>query len=419
MIDNTFTKETGIQVDLSIMPDAQKLILSNAAGNAPDVAQAVDYALPIEFALRDAAVDLTQFDGAKEVLEQFAPGLLVPSTMDGGIYSLPETFYFWVLFYRTDILSKLDIEVPNTMEEVEELLPELKNRGLDFFYPTAGTTGTRTFAMTTPLLYQHGASLYDTQAGDTTLDSDAGIAGFTELTELFTIYDIPQEITSFYQHFRNGDIPIGVSDYFMYSMLINAAPEIENSWEIALVPGVEDEDGVVQRQTAGAAQSSMILKNKRSSKVSSNNGDIDREEAAWEYLKWWMSTDTQVDFGITLQTTYGEEYIWNSANIEAFSKLPWKSRDKQTILEEMQNIQETPRIPGTYMLEREISNAYVAVVTNGGILRTELDSAIKRIDRETTRKLKEFGYLDNDGNVIKEYIVPDVNYVQDIIDGLD
>jgi ABC-type glycerol-3-phosphate transport system substrate-binding protein len=163
----------------------------------------------------------------------------------------------------------------------------------------------------------------------------------------------------------------------------------------------------------------MILKNKRSSKVSSNNGDIDREEAAWEYLKWWMSTDTQVDFGITLQTTYGEEYIWNSANIEAFSKLPWKSRDKQTILEEMQNIQETPRIPGTYMLEREISNAYVAVVTNGGILRTELDSAIKRIDRETTRKLKEFGYLDNDGNVIKEYIVPDVNYVQDIIDGLD
>jgi ABC-type glycerol-3-phosphate transport system substrate-binding protein len=423
MIDNTFTAETGIQVDLSIMPDAQKLILSNAAGNAPDVAQAVDYALPIEFALRDAAVDLTQFDGSKEVLEQFSPGLLVPSTMDGGIYSLPETFYFWVLFYRTDILDKLDIEVPETMEEVEELLPELKNRGLDFFYPTAGTTGTRTFAMTTPLLYQHGASLYGTTAGDTTLDSDEGIEGFTELTELFTIYDIPQEITSFYQHFRNGDIPIGVSDYFMYSMLINAAPEIENSWEIALVPGVEtvDEDGEVsiQRQTAGAAQSSMILKNKRSTKVSSNNGDIDREEAAWEYLKWWMSTDTQVEFGITLQTTYGEEYIWNSANTEAFSKLPWKSRDKQTILLEMQNIEETPRIPGTYMLEREISNAYVAVVTNGGILRTELDSAIKRIDRETTRKLKEFGYLDNDGNVVKEYIVPDVDYVKDIINGLD
>lgn len=426
MIDSDFTEKTGIQVDLSIMPDAQKLILSNAAGNAPDVAQAVDYALPIEFAMREAAVDLTQFEGAKEVLEQFSPGLFVPSTMNGGIYSLPETFYFYVLFYRTDILEKLNIDVPETMEEVEELLPELKNRGLDFFYPTAGTTGTRTFAMTTPLLYQHGASIYDTLAGDTTLDSEESIEGFSQLTELFTIYDIPQEITSFYQHFRNGDIPIGVSDYFMYSMLINAAPEIENSWEISLVPGVEDGNGDIQRQTAGAAQSSMIINNGRSTKVAckegygnSENGKMDRQEAAWEYLKWWMSTETQVDFGITLQTTYGEEYIWNSANTEAFSKLPWKSRDKQTILTQMENIQETPRIPGTYMVERELSNAYIAVVTNGGVLRTELDSAIKRIDRETERKLKEFGYLDTDGNMIKEYIVPDVDYVKDIISKLD
>lgn len=426
MIDNDFTVKTGIKVDLSIMPDAQKLILSNAAGNAPDVAQAVDYALPIEFALRDAAVDLTQFDGAKEVLEQFSPGLFVPSTMGEGIYSLPETFYFWVLFYRTDILSKLGIEVPDTMEDVEELLPELKNRGLDFFYPTAGTTGTRTFAMTTPLIYQHGASLYGELAGDTELDSEAAIAGFTELTELFTIYDIPQEITNFYQHFRNGDIPIGVSDYFMYSTLITAAPDIENSWEISLVPGVKDETGTVQRQTAGAAQSSMILKNSRDVKVTcydgygnSQNGQMDRQEAAWEYLKWWMSTDVQVEFGTTLQTTYGESFIWNSANTEAFSQLPWKSRDKQVILEQMNNIQETPRIPGTYMLERELSNAYVAVVTNGGTLRTELDAAVKRIDRETERKLKEFGYLNSEGTMVKEYVVPGVDYVRDLIENLE
>ena len=160
--------------------------------------------------------------------------------------------------------------------------------------------------MTTPLLYQNGASLYDTMAGDTTLDSDKAIEGLTRLTELFTIYDLPPEITNFYQHFRNGDIPIGVADYFMYSQLINAAPEIENSWGISLVPGLENNEGVVQRQTAGAAQSSMILKTKREAKVASNNGDMDRDEAAWEYLKWWMSTETQVEFGITLQTTYVE-----------------------------------------------------------------------------------------------------------------
>ncbi len=421
MIDNDFTKKTGIQVDLSIMPDAQKLILSNAAGEAPDVAQAIDYAQPFELAIRDALVDLTKFSDYKEVMSQFSPGLLVPSTIGDSIYSLPETFYFWVLFYREDIMNKLGIEIPDTIEDVKKILPELKNRGLDFFYPTAGTTGTRVFAMTTPLLYQYGATLYGETAGDTTISSEEAIEGFTTLTELFTIYDIQPEITSFYQHFRNGDIPIGVSDYFMYSMLINGAPEIENSWKIALVPGVEDENGVVQRQTAGAAQSSVIMKTSDSKgDIVLDNGDsMNREDAAWEYLKWWMSTETQVDFGSVLQTTYGKEYIWNTANTEAFKQLPWKSRDKEIILEQMDWITESPRIPGTYLLERELSNAYVDVVINGKNLRTSIDSAVKRINRETKRKLEEFGYIDGDGNVLKEYKVPTVDTVKDILGTTD
>jgi len=423
-----FTDETGIEVDLCIMPDAQKLILSNAAGEAPDVGQAVDYAQPIEFALRDAIVDLTKFDyfeGDEEylnyqnVLSQFPAGIHIPSTMNDGIYSIPETFYFWVLFYRTDVMDKLGLEVPETLDDVKAIVPSLTNRGLSFYYPTAGTTGTRVFAMTTPIFYQYGATLYDEVAGDTTINSEAGVAAFKELTELFTIYDLPVE-ANFYQRFRDGSIPIGVSDYFTYSLLINAAPEIENSWKISLVPGVEDKNGVIQRQTAGAAQNSIIFKSDEGEGpvVLKNGEEMDREEAAWRYLEWWMSTETQVEFGTILQTTYGKEYIWNSANISAMEKLPWKSRDKKVILEQMQNITESPRIPGTYMLERELSNAYIAVVIDGEPLRTTLDSAVKLMDRETARKLKEFGYLDEQGNVVKEYKVPTVETVKEIL-GMD
>ncbi len=417
MVDNYFTPQTGIEVEFCIMPDAQKLILSNAAGESPDVAQAIDYAQPFELAIRNALVDLTQFEDYKEVLSQFSPGLLVPSTIDDSIYSIPETFYFWVLFYRTDILSKLGLEIPDTMQDVLDMLPELKNRGLDFYYPTAGTVGVRTFAMTTPLLYQNGATLYGTNAGNTAINSDAGVAGFEMLTDLFAIYDIPQEVGNFYQHFRNGDIPIGISDYFAYSMLINAAPEIENMWAISLVPGIEDENGVVQRQTAGAAQSSVIMKPSKDAVdiVLTDGTTMKREDASWEYLKWWMSTETQVEFGVTLQTTYGAEYIWNSANTEAFEQLPWKSRDKQTILEQMEWITESPRIPGTYLLERELSNAYVSVVVTGNALRTSLDAAVKRIDRETKRKLQEFNIIDENGNELKEYKVPTVDTVKEIL----
>lgn len=425
LVDEKFTPQTGIEVDLCIMPDAQKLILSNAAGTAPDVAQAINYDQPFEFALRGAAVDMTKFDDYKEVFGQFEEGLLVPyvydDTEDGkdtpGIYGIPETFYFYVMFYRTDIMDKLGIKIPQTWEEVTEILPELKNRGLDFFYFSEGTTGTRTLAMTTPFFYQYGASLYnDVCTGETTVNSEKGVEAFTALTELFTIYDLPTGVGSFYQSFRNGDMPIGVSDYFMYSMLINAAPEIENSWEITLVPGVEDENGVIQRQTAGAAQASLIMDNGNTTKIAlKDGGEMDRQQAAWEYLKWWMSTDIQVEFGNILQTTYGKEFIWNTANTEAFSKLPWDSTDKKIILESMENIQESPRVPATYMVEREISNAYVEVAINGGTLRTALDEAVKRIDRETKRKLQEFGYLDGEGNVINGYVVPTIDTVKEIL----
>ncbi len=425
LIDTKFTPETGIEVDLCIMPDAQKLILSNAAGEAPDVGQAVDYAQPIEFALRDAIVDMTTFNyfegdeaylNYQNVFSHFAPGLLIPSTMNDGIYSIPETFYFWVLFYRTDVMEKLDLEVPETIDDVKNMIPKLSNRGLGFYYPTAGTTGMRTFAMTTPIFYQYGASLYGETAGDTLLNSEEGVAAFKELTELFTIYDIPAE-ANFYQHFRNGDYPIGISDYFTYSLLINAAPEIENSWEISLIPGIEDEDGVIQRQTAGAAQNSIIFKpDEGECKVKLKDGtEMDRTEAAWRYLEWWMSTETQFEFGTVLQTTYGKEYIWNTANREAFELLPWKSRDKYIILEAMENIVESPRIPGTYMLERELSNAYIEVVTQGEPLRTTLDTHIKAMNRETERKLKEFGYIDENGKVLKEYKVPTIDSVKEIL----
>jgi len=415
MIDTYFTPETGIQVDLCIMPDANKLTLSNAAGEAPDVAMSINYALPYDLAIRNALVDLTKFDNYKEVLSQFPAGLLVPSTIDDGIYSIPETFYFSVLYYRTDILEKLGLEVPNTLEDVKAMLPDLKNRGLDFFYPTAGTLGQRTLAMTTPMIYQFGGSVYDEVGGASTINSEESIAALTELTELFTIYNIPKEITNFYQHFRNGDIPIGIGDYFVYNMLINAAPEIENSWDIALVPGVEDENGDIQRQTAGGAENSVIFK-KEGETVTLTNGDtMGREDASWEFLSWWMSADIQTEFGLTLQTAYGKEFIWNSANKTAFAQLPWRSDAKQVILEQMDWIEETPRIPGTYMVERELSNAYVKVLAATDNLRTAVDDAVKRIDKETERKLEEFGYLDSSGNVLKEYKVPDVDTVKDIL----
>ena len=406
MIDESFTPKTGIEVDVSIMPDQNKLIMANASGNAPDVAQSINYSIPFELAIRGAIKDVTEFEDYREVLTRFVDGLHIPATIRDGIYAVPETINFWVLYYRIDILEKLGLAVPETIEDVKQMLPELQIRGLNFYYPTAGMGSFKTFHGTTPLIFQYGGSLYQRTAGNTAINSEEAVHGFTELTELFTIYNLPVEVPSFYQHFRNGDMPIGIAEYGMYNLLINAAPEIANSWDIAVVPGIRTENGEIVRYTSGGAESCVIF-----------NSNEEREQKAWEYIKWWTSTETQVEYGQTLQITYGPEYIWNTANMEAFAQLPWDTSHKKVIMEQTEWILEAPRLPGSYMVERELSNAYNDVVVDGEDLRITLNNAVKRINRETERKLKEFGYLSPEGEVIEEYEVPTIEEVRQILYG--
>lgn len=404
MIDDDFTAKTGIHVDLALMPDQNKLILANASGDAPDIATGINYAVPFELGIRGAVKDLTEFDDFVEIADRFEEGLLVPATIGDGIYALPETMNFWVLYVRTDIFDKLGLETPDTLQDVKNILPSLQMRGMNFYYPTAGMLAMRNFHGTTPLILQNGGSLYTQYAGDSNLTSEESVAGFRELTELFTIYNLPKDIPNFYQHFRNGSMPIGIADYSVYNLLLNAAPEIANSWEIYMVPGTVDEDGNILRYSSGGAESTVMF-----------SSDPEREAQAWEFMKWWSSAEVQADFGQTVQITYGSSFLWNTANKEAFAMLPWKTRDKETILAQAEWINESPRLPGSYMVEREISNAYNSVVVDGNNLRRTLDNAVKRINRETERKLEEFGYNDANGNVIIPYEVPTLERVREIL----
>ncbi len=405
MIDDQFTPKTGIDVDLAIMTDAQKLILSNASGDTPDIATGINYSIPFELGIRGALVDLTKFSNYKEVFGRYSDGILVPSVIDNGLYSLPETMNFYVLFYRTDILDKLGLGIPSTMDELIAMLPDLQMRGLNVYYPTAAMLSMRNFHGTTPLIYQNGGKLYGETARDLLLDSEATVEGFTQLTELFTLYNLPVDVPNFYQHFRNGDLAMGIADFNSYNLILNAAPEIANSWAIAPVPGVEDaQTGEIYRYMSGGAESTVMF-----------SSDDEREQKAWQFMDWWSSTDVQAEFGQMLQIMYGDEYIWPTANLDAFTRLPYPTSDKNIILEQAQCILEAPRLLGSYMLEREMSNAYNDIVVNGDTVRARVDEAVKTVKRETDRKLEEFGYIDADGNNLKEYYIPSVERVRSIM----
>lgn len=405
MIDSQFTPATGIEVDISLMPDANKLVLANAAGTAPDVVLGLAYVIPSYLNIRGALYDLTQFEDFGEVAQRFSTGLFVPYTLGDGVYAMPETVNFWVMFYRKDILESLQIEVPSSMEEVKLILPELQRRSMNFYFPTAGMVGLKVFPGTLPLILQAGGSIYPEYVGNTTLDSDASLKGFREMTELFTVYNMPIDVPSpgFYQQFRDGTLPIGIADLATYNLLLNAAPELDGLWDIALFPGLTNEAGEVERWTTGGAETMAIM------------SQTEMPEEAWEFLKWWSSAQTQSAFGNLLLSTYGPEYIWPTANREAFATLPLRSSHKQVILEQMEWMTEAPWVLGTYMLERELSNAFISVTVDGVDARRAMDTAVKRINRETYRKLEEFGFY-KDGVTLEEFKTPTVDVVDGIIE---
>ena len=141
----------------------------------------------------------------------------------------------------------------------------------------------------------------------------------------------------------------------------------------------------------------------------------DKPNEAWTFLKWWSSEEVQSEFGSLLQSTYGSEYIWPTANANAFASLPLKSAHKKVIMAQMEWMTEAPWVLGTYMLERELSNAFISVVVDGVDARRALDTAVKRINRETYRKLEEFGYY-RGGEMLKVFPTPTVQVVQSYVD---
>jgi ABC-type glycerol-3-phosphate transport system substrate-binding protein len=396
MADTEFAAETGISVDISVMPDQGKLALSAASGDEPDIALSVGYVLPSYLNIRGALLDLKQFGTFPYVAARFPAGLFTPGISEGGVYALPETINFWVLFYRRDIFESLGIPVPGSLDEVKQILPELQRRSMNFYYPTAGMVGMKVFPGTAPFILQSGGSFFGDTIGGTQLDSEASLEGFKTLTDLFTVYDIPTEVPApgFYQEFRSGTLPIGIADVATYNLLMNAAPELDGLWEIAPFPGIVQPDGSVNRHTTGGAESGVIF------------AGTEYKAEAWAFMEWWSSGEVQARYGAMLQSLYGGTYLWNTANKEAFAQLPLPASHKSVVLEQTGYMTEVPWVPGTYMIERELSNAYNSVVIDGVSVRRAMDAAVKRIDREVERKLEEFGYTQN-GVTVRDFITPD------------
>ena len=313
LVDQDFTPKTGIQVNINLMPNPNMLVLGNAAGDVPDVALGIGESTPADYAMRGAVEDLSKYPGFDDVAKRFIPGVQRALTYNGGTYGLPEVQNFQMLFYRTDILENLHLEVPDTWDDVFNILPTLQENGMTINFPKADFS---------TLFFENGAEPYSPDGLRSTLTSAAGLKAFKQWTDLYTKYNLPIDIPAFFQHFRDGDIPIGVADFNTYVQLLVAAPEITGHWKIAPLPGVKQASGEVARWSQQGLSAAMIMKKSA------------HKDQAWQFLQWWTSADVQAQYANDIESFYGMEFRWNTANVEAMQSLSWPSDDLKAIREQ-------------------------------------------------------------------------------------
>ena len=395
MVDDSFTPQSGVKVNVEIVaPDA--LLSAVVAGRGPNVVLSIGADQPVNYALRNAVEDLSQFDDYKEVLKDFTESSYRQYTLDDHLYALPETMSYNVMFYRKDVLEELELEVPQTWQDLIEMLPTIQGNNLSVGIPTAaGSSGSASsstavassapdLSMYFTLLYQNGGDLYNDNGTATIINDEAGVEAFEEYTKYFTDYGIPT-IYDFVSRFRSGEMPIGITNFTVYNTLVVSAPEIKGLWDFTLVPGTETVDANgkkdIDRSAFISGSATMMIKTE----------DQKLREDSWEFMKWWADADTQVRFGREIEALLGSSARYATANMEAFGQLAWSAKDIEVLTEQLNYTVGIREVPGGYYTGRHIANAVRKVINEQTDPReTILDYSIT-IDEEITKKRSEFG----------------------------
>ena len=392
MVDDTFTPQSGIKVNVEIVA-GDALLNAVMADRGPDVVLTIGADQPVNYALRGAAEDITQFADYQEVLANYTPSSYEQYSLDGAIYAVPETQTFNVMFYREDILDELDLEVPNTWDELIEMLPTIQGNNMSIGIPSAAGSSSSSSASTSiasnaadlsmyfSLLFQYGGDMYNEKGTKTTVNEEAGVEAFDDYTRYFTDYGIPQYF-DFISRFRSGEMPIGIANYATYNTLMVSAPEIKGLWDFTLIPGTErvDENGetYIDRSDFITGAATMMIA----------TDDENVKANSWEFMKWWASIDTQVRFGREIEALLGSSARYATANI---SQLAWSADDIEVLTEQWHWTVGIREVPGGYYTGRHITNACRKVMTDKDDPReTIIDYAIK-IDEEIVKKRSEFG----------------------------
>lgn len=393
LVASEYNPEHKTQIGIRLVQGA--ILEATLADKGPEAALFIGGDFPVVCASRGLAVNLKELPGYNEVAKRFPKNLSTLYQYEDGVYGLPLTDSFPMMFYRTDVLEELGQKPPETWDQLIKMLPDLQRRYLRVGLILPSNISSQVFDAGNTfvlLMSQTGQNFYNEQLTQTTFDTETAVEAFTMWTNFYTIHDFPQVYDAF-SLFRTGEMPILIQNYSsFYSQLSVTAPEIKGLWDFTHVPGTEREVNgeTVIDYTANSGSAGAV--------IFTSCTDVD---GAWDFIKWFTSTDVQVEYGKTIEAVMGPLGRYDTANIEALSKLNWSTAEYKKISDQMAHLKEVPIIPASYAVTRNVYNAFRAVVNNQKNPRFQLSSYNRDMNAEIIRKLRDLGYnIDDDGNII-------------------
>ena len=381
LVDSQFAPNHDTNVSVNLVVGG--VVEATLAGKGPDVALYLGGEFPVNLAARNLLVDMSEFDDFDQVAQRFHPEATVPYSYEGGVYGMPLTQSWAMMFYRKDILSELGLTAPpETWDEVIDILPALQRNymymGLVLPAVTGVSAATESGHTFAALMLQQNQNYYNPAQTVTNFDSIEAVQAFEQWTDLYTKYGFEQTYDAF-SRFRTGEYPIVISDYSFFNQLTVASPEIKGLWDFTQIPGTLQEDGSISHAVNSTSAGAVIF-NKCKDK-----------EGAWEFIKWFSSADVQLEYATQIEGLLGQLGRYTPANTEAMQQLSWSKAEQETLLAAKSELREIPIIPASYAVTRNIMNAFRETVNNGENPRDTLLWYNRDINTEITRKRENLG----------------------------
>jgi len=379
LINNNFTRQQGVTVDLKLVAGGT-LLPSILAGKGPDVYIGLGQGDIINYAIRGALINIYDDNIVDtDVFDEFVGNNFTEAAMlvlglrnSAGkqeYYGLPETQDFPMMFVRLDTLADLNVEIPETWDDLLEALPKFQANNMEI-----GLT-----ADTNIYLYQMGGTLFADDGMRINLDSNVGLEAFTYMCDMYTKYSFPYSY-NFANRFRTGEMPIGIGSYCAtYNTLVVFATEIRGLWQFFPVPGTLDSNGNVNNVSVSSVTAVCMITG------------TDRQDEAWKFMEWQTGAECQADYSNEMIAILGDSAKHATANRLALENLTWTDAELEQIQTQFDKLAAVPNYPGAYIVGRYTSFAFLAAYNDKMVPSNEILSYIDEINKEITRKREEFG----------------------------